>query len=61
MSQRFGARPHWGKYCPLSAAEAERLYPRLGKFREICRRYDPRGQFRNDWTAETLFLAASKP
>jgi len=51
MSQRFGARPHWGKYCPLTPEEAERLYPRLGEFRETCRRYDPRGQFRNDWTA----------
>jgi len=54
MSQRFDARPHWGKYCPFSAAAAERLYPRLGEFREICARYDPRGQFRNEWTSHIV-------
>jgi hypothetical protein len=37
MVERFDARPHWGKCCPLTAAEAERLYPRLAEFREICR------------------------
>ncbi|MEX0641147.1 MAG: FAD-binding protein [Pirellulales bacterium] len=51
----YGARPHWGKVCPLSAAEATRLYPQSPRFREICRQFDPRGVFRNTWLARTLF------
>jgi FAD/FMN-containing dehydrogenase len=51
----FGARPHWGKVCPLTAAEAEQLYPQLPQFRDICRRYDPAGRFQNDWLARMLF------
>ena len=51
----FDARPHWGKICPLTAMEAARLYPQLPKFREIVRRDDPGGVFRNDWIKRTLF------
>ncbi len=61
MVHRFDARPHWGKYCPLTAAQAERLYPRLREFRGICRQFDPAGAFRNDWTADVLFSQATKP
>ncbi len=34
----YSARPHWGKVCPLTPAEAVRLYPHLPRFREICSR-----------------------
>jgi FAD/FMN-containing dehydrogenase len=54
MSRRFDARPHWGKYCPLTSEEAEQLYPRLGEFRAICRQADPHGLFRNNWTAHIV-------
>ncbi len=54
MVERFDARPHWGKHCPLTAAEAECLYPRLAEFREICRQSDPAGVFRNAWTAHVI-------
>ena len=54
MVERFEARPHWGKYCPLTAAQAERLYPRLGEFQEICQQSDPAGAFCNDWTASVV-------
>jgi hypothetical protein len=27
FARLFSARPHWGKYNPLTAAEIERLYP----------------------------------
>ncbi|MBS0202213.1 MAG: FAD-binding protein [Planctomycetes bacterium] len=49
MKRKFGARPHWGKYCPLSAEELIELYPRFGAFREICEMRDPTGVFRNNW------------
>lgn len=57
MAALFGARPHWGKYFPLNAAEIERLYPNLPAFREICRRYDPHGTFLNPFCRRTLGFA----
>jgi FAD/FMN-containing dehydrogenase len=50
----FSARPHWGKYNPLTAQELGRLYPRLGRFREICRAHDPNGVFQNAYTKAVL-------
>jgi L-gulono-1,4-lactone dehydrogenase len=50
-----GARPHWGKVCPLTAAEAEVLYPALLKFREVCGEIDMGGVFRNEWVERVLF------
>ena len=58
MSRLYGARPHWGKLCPLNADELEALYPRFADFREICNKLDPQGAFRNRWT-ETLLRAGS--
>jgi L-gulono-1,4-lactone dehydrogenase len=55
MVERFSARPHWGKVCPITSADADLLYPRLAEFREVCCRVDPRGLFRNDWTADVVF------
>jgi hypothetical protein len=55
MGALYGARRHWGKVCPHSREEIEKLYPRAGAFREICRRYDPTGVFRNAWIEEVLF------
>jgi alditol oxidase len=45
----FGARPHWGKLFLAGAGEIGPLYERLGDFRALLDRYDPRGAFRNDW------------
>lgn len=55
MARLFGARPHWGKVCPLTAAEAAQLYPRLPDFQAVCREFDPTGVFRNDWVDAVLF------
>ncbi len=48
------ARPHWGKLFTTGAAELDRLYPRLGDFRALVRRHDPRGAFRNDFLDRTV-------
>jgi hypothetical protein len=50
MAALFDARPHWGKYCPLTASETERLYPRMQEFCKLCRQVDPLGVFRNAFT-----------
>jgi hypothetical protein len=60
MGAMYGARPHWGKVCPLTTTEVERLYPQLPKFREIVRRSDPAGVFRNDWLNRTLFAESTE-
>lgn len=54
LSQRFGARPHWGKYCPLPATELQRLYPAMSDFKAIANSVDPAGIFRNEWV-QSLF------
>ena len=56
MAESFDARPHWGKWFPLGVEEMNRSYPRLSDFRTVCRRFDPQGVFRNDFTASALGL-----
>jgi alditol oxidase len=50
----FAARPHWGKLFTTDAAELERRYPRLPDFRDLVRRFDPRGAFRNEYLDRTV-------
>jgi hypothetical protein len=56
MIRLFGARPHWGKFCPLSPEEAAQLYPRMPDFGAICRRVDPHSVFQNEFTRRVLGL-----
>lgn len=48
------ARPHWGKFAPLTRADVDRLYPAAEEFRELRRRFDAAGLFLNGWTRELL-------
>lgn len=52
----YGARPHWGKRCPLGSDLLEQVYPRMPEFRQQCRTADPNGAFRNAWAEEKLGL-----
>jgi len=45
----FAARPHWGKAFHAGAAAIAPLYERLGDFRALRDRLDPRGAFANAW------------
>jgi D-arabinono-1,4-lactone oxidase len=54
FARLYSARPHWGKYNPLTVAEIAPLYPRLGRFREISRMHDPDGVFQNAYTNEII-------
>ncbi len=56
MNKLFGARLHWGKHFPLNAVDMARLYPNLDTFREICRKRDPNGVFRNEYCKRVLGL-----
>jgi hypothetical protein len=59
MAALFDARPHWEKVCPLTATEANWLYPRLPEFRAVCESIDPSGTFRNEWVDRVLFAPDS--
>lgn len=59
MAALFSARPHWGKWCPIDGATAERLYPRLQEFRQLCQQADPDGRFRNAYVVERIFGVAA--
>lgn len=53
----FQPRPHWGKLHTLPPKEVAAQYPRLGDFRELCRRHDPGGKFRNAYLRRYVFSA----
>jgi len=55
MAKSFGARPHWGKYCPLDRELVRELYPSAGEFAAIARKLDPDGAFRNRWLDDLIF------
>ena len=59
MTALFGARLHWGKHFPLTSVETERVYQHLEEFRRLCRKTDPRGVFRNEYTDRVLGFGAS--
>jgi FAD/FMN-containing dehydrogenase len=56
LAAMFDGRPHWGKICPLSVDNVDRLYPQLAQFSRICAAYDPDGAFTNEWL-ECLSIA----
>jgi xylitol oxidase len=51
----FRPRPHWGKMHSRTPQEIEDQYPRIGDFRELCRRNDPDGKFRNAYLDRYIF------
>ena len=51
----FGARPHWGKLFTMDPARLQSLIGKLPEFKELLRRYDPKGKFRNDFLAANLY------
>jgi len=42
-------RPHWGKIFTAAPEAITAEYPRFGDFRDLVRRHDPAGVFRNEW------------
>jgi xylitol oxidase len=52
---RFAPRPHWGKMHARTPAQVAAGYGRIGDFRDLCRRHDPDGKFRNDYLRRYVF------
>jgi len=51
----FQPRPHWGKLFTISPAQLRSSYEKLPEFLELCRRYDPKGKFRNEFLNRNIF------
>ncbi|HEY2644621.1 MAG TPA: D-arabinono-1,4-lactone oxidase [Galbitalea sp.] len=52
----LGGRPHWGKVFAAEIEQFEHLYPRLGDFYALARKYDQHGLFRNSFLVRKLGL-----
>lgn len=57
----FAARPHWGKYNPLTASQIVQLYPDMHKFTQVCSDLDRQAAFQNPWFHEILESAERSP
>jgi len=53
----FQPRPHWGKLFTISPAELRSRYEKLPEFVELCKKYDPKGKFRNEFLERNVFGA----
>ena len=60
FARLYSARPHWGKYNPLTTAEIAPLYPALERFRAICLAHDPKGVFQNACTKMILGVGVGR-
>jgi len=54
MFELFHGRIHWGKWFPQTREQVDQLYPCMPTFRDVCRRFDPKGVFRNKFVTEKL-------
>ncbi len=51
----FEPRPHWGKLFTLAPDKLASRYPRLADFKELAKRFDPDGKFRNEFVQTNLY------
>jgi alditol oxidase len=51
----YNVRPHWGKLFATEPAILQSRYERMGDFKDLARKYDPRGKFRNPFLAKNLY------
>ncbi len=51
----YKPRPHWGKLFTIEPKILQSRFERLGDFKELARRYDPPGKFRNEFLASNLY------
>ena len=51
----FEAKPHWAKLFTMAPARLQSLYPKLPEYRELLKRYDPNGKFRNEYLNTNIY------
>ena len=58
---KFGSKPHLGKVFLLNGKRFEELYGEdLLVLREILKKFDPKGKFRNNYMDKYIFNEESK-
>jgi len=51
----FDVRPHWGKLFTISPEKLRSTYQKMPDFIQLCRQYDPKGKFRNEFLSRNIF------
>ena len=51
----YNVRPHWGKLFAIEPATLQSRYERMGDFKDLVTKYDPRGKFRNPFLTKILY------
>jgi xylitol oxidase len=51
----FNPRPHWGKLFTMKPSVLQQRISRLGDFRELVRKHDPKGKFTNEFLERNLW------
>ena len=52
----FEPRPHWGKLFTMVPADLHARYERLADFKQLAKKYDPKGKFRNSFLDKNIFF-----
>lgn len=55
----FDVRPHWAKLFTMAPATLDGKYEKIAEFREMAKKYDPFGKFRNDYLNRNLYGGAA--
>jgi xylitol oxidase len=55
----FRPRPHWGKLFSIPPSQLHSVYEKLPEFMALSKKFDPRGQFRNEFLNANIFGAVS--
>jgi xylitol oxidase len=51
----YKVRPHWGKLFAIEPKDLRSRYERLGDFKDLASKLDPRGKLRNEFLARNLY------
>ena len=51
----FNARPHWAKLFTMAPSVLQSRIKKLADFKELVKKYDPNGKFRNDFLNKNLY------
>lgn len=54
MGEKYGARPHWGKFCPIGSESIAKLYPQWEEFTSLVRTDGGASAFTNAWLRDLL-------
>ena len=55
----FRPRPHWGKLFSIPPSQLHSVYEKLPEFMALRKKFDPQGQFRNEFLNANIFGAVS--